>query len=272
MNSIKLLSNEQVEQYRQDFETTGYALARGLFSNDEVDELREHFTEIHRTGVPGKYEHVSLEEAEGDALLAYPRVMNPHRFSDVARRYFVDPRVAQLLRAFLREEPVGAQTMFYFKPPGSRGQVMHQDQFYLQVKPGTCIAAWTALDYCDRENGGMIVVPLTQSLAIDCSNVGQPGSYDKNGRPISIPKGYRGKSPTMQPGDTLFFNGSLIHGSGANRTKDRFRRAFISHYAGVGAEAISASYHPLVTMDGNDVEIGVTTEGGPCGGYVGAAH
>ena len=34
----------------------------------------------------------------------------------------------------------------------------------------------------------------------------------------------------MKAGDTLFFNGSLIHGSGPNRSKDRFRRSFICHY------------------------------------------
>ena len=32
-------------------------------------------------------------------------------------------------------------------------------------------------------------------------------------------------------GDVIFFHGHLIHSSRKNRSKDRFRRAFVSHYA-----------------------------------------
>jgi ectoine hydroxylase-related dioxygenase (phytanoyl-CoA dioxygenase family) len=162
--------------------------------------------------------------------------------------------------------------MYYFKPPGARGQKMHQDQFYLQVKPGTCIAAWVAIDPADRDNGAMIVVPKTQNHPIDCSKVGFPGSYDPNGKPIPIPDGYRGESPELGPGDALFFNGSLIHGSGSNRSRDRFRRSFICHYVGKSCTSISESYHPLVQMDGRDVEREKTTDGGPCGTTVRVAH
>jgi phytanoyl-CoA hydroxylase len=261
----------EIAALKKEFETTGYVVARSLFDADDVRVLRETFEEIHRTRAGG-YMHASVEEAGGDILLAYPRVMNPHRFSSVARAYFAAPRLAEILRALLGEDPLGAQTMYYFKPPGARGQAMHQDQFYLQVKPGTCVAAWIALDECDRENGGMIMVPLTQALAIDCRNVGKAGSYSADATPVPIPRGYEGECPTVSPGDTLFFNGSLLHGSGVNRSKDRWRRAFICHYAGRSCQAISQSYHPLVTMDGRDVERGVTADGGPCGGWVGAAH
>ena len=239
---------------------------------EEVEHLRGHFDEIHRTGADGHYKHVSVEEAGEDILLAYPRVMNPHRFSATARSCFVSPAVAAILHALFAEEPLGVQTMFYYKPPGARGQAMHQDQFYLQVRPGTCIAAWIALDHADRDNGGMIMVPLTQDLAIDCRNVGKAGSYDKDATPVPIPRGYKGECPSLAPGDTLFFNGSLLHGSGRNRSRDRWRRAFICHYVGMRCDTISKHYHPLVTMAGEDVERGVTTDGGPCGAWVGAAH
>jgi phytanoyl-CoA hydroxylase len=150
---------------------------------------------------------------------------------------------------------------------------MHQDQFYLAVNPGTCVAVWIALDRIDRENGGMVVVPKTGTLPIDCANVGKPGSYEKGGKPIRIPAGYKGVCPEMEPGDALIFNGSLIHGSGPNKTQDRWRRALIFHYAGESCDSISKGYLPLVAMDGSDVDRNATTRaGGPCGGFVGAAH
>ena len=36
----------------------------------------------------------------------------------------------------------------------------------------------------------------------------------------------------MNPGDTLFFHGRIIHGSLNNTTTNRFRRSFICHYVG----------------------------------------
>jgi ectoine hydroxylase-related dioxygenase (phytanoyl-CoA dioxygenase family) len=33
----------------------------------------------------------------------------------------------------------------------------------------------------------------------------------------------------MEPGDVLFFNGQVIHGSLPNRSSTRFRRALIAH-------------------------------------------
>jgi ectoine hydroxylase-related dioxygenase (phytanoyl-CoA dioxygenase family) len=269
--SIPVPGVADIAALKQEFETRGYAHARGLFTAGDIDLIREHFDEIHRTGAGG-YRHLGLEEAGGDILRAYPRVMNPHRFSPLARRYFTAPAAAAILRGLLGEEPLGVQTMYYFKPPGARGQAMHQDQFYLQVRPGTCVACWIAVDAADRENGGMVMVPLTQQLAIDCRNVGKPGSYDAGATPVPIPRGYKGECPSLEAGDALFFNGSLLHGSGSNRSKDRWRRSFIGHYVGRSCDTISRSYHPLVTMSGEDVERGVTTDGGPCGGWVGAAH
>lgn len=249
-------------------------MARGLFSPGLVEELREHFAEIHRTGANGNYDHLSIEQAGGDPLRAYPRVMNPHRYSDLARQCLVHPGTVAILRELLSEEPLGVQSMLYFKPPGSRGQAMHQDQFYLQVRPGTCIAAWTALDRVDRHNGGMIMVPLTQDLDIDCRKAGKEGagSYGPNAIPVPIPEGYRGESPELEPGDTIFFNGSLLHGSGRNATTDRWRRSFICHYVGRSCRTINEAYHPLVDTTGRDVVREKTTDGGPCGAWVGAAH
>ena len=67
--------------------------------------------------------------------------------------------LTQCLTGLLGREPYAVQTMIYFKPPGARGQALHQDNYYLRVQPGTCIAAWMALDTCDEANGCLQVVP-----------------------------------------------------------------------------------------------------------------
>jgi phytanoyl-CoA hydroxylase len=52
-----------------------------------------------------------------------------------------------------------AQSMFYFKLAGARGQALHQDNLFLLAHRETCPAAWIAIDDCDVDNGGLMVVP-----------------------------------------------------------------------------------------------------------------
>ncbi|MER5469912.1 phytanoyl-CoA dioxygenase family protein [Streptomyces sp. NPDC002685] len=68
----------------------------------------------------------------------------------------------------------------------------------------------------------------------------------------------------MEPGDVLFFNGSLVHGSGPNRSADRFRRSFIGHYVGRSTRRIGGFYGTL-TMDGAPVALPESEGAGPCG-------
>lgn len=76
----------------------------------------------------------------------------------------------------------------------------------------------------------------------------------------------------MDPGDVLFFNGNLIHGSYRNKSKDRFRRAFICHYANSSADKISRWYNPLYRADGTTLELEGNPDGGPCGIETPAYH
>ena len=63
----------------------------------------------------------------------------------------------------------GASGEFLLMGAGARGQALHQDQAYLRVQPGTCMAAWLALDRCDEENGCMQVVPRTHDIPVLCT-------------------------------------------------------------------------------------------------------
>jgi phytanoyl-CoA hydroxylase len=259
------------EQFARD----GYVLARGMFSPEEVTEIRNIFAQMHMEGVPGHYEPKTVRdgiENPDDPLYQYPRVMMPHRFNARSKEFMLHPKVRSYLKAFFGEDPVGTQSMFYFKPPGARGQALHQDQFYLLVEPGTCIAAWTAIDDCDAENGGMMVVPKSNDTPVVCPDeANHKESYTRHYVPV--PKGLKPELVEMKAGDTLFFNGSVIHGSGPNRSKDRFRRAFICHYASGNLEKISGGYRPLVRMDGTEYEVEAQTAGGPCGeGWQGGLH
>ena len=271
--SPSLPKTVDLEEMKASFQQHGYAVARGLFSQAEVEEIKANFARIAEKGpIPGYFEPVSKEESGGDPLKEFPRVMHPHRYDAVSRRYLVHPGVLTCLRELMRDDVLAAQSMFYFKPPGSRGQAMHQDNFYLLVEPQTCVAAWTAIDDADPGNGGMYLVADTADEEISCPETANAAeSFTTHFVPT--PKGKKALPCRMKAGDTLFFNGSSIHGSGPNRSKERFRRSFICHYVPKSTQRISKHYLPLLTPEGEDVMIEANHAGGPCGSsWEGGSH
>jgi phytanoyl-CoA hydroxylase len=261
VETIKHLTQEQIRSFRDE----GYIVMEGLFAPEEVRELVDNFMQMHAGGpIPGCFEPADPEEADGDILKLYPRMMHPHRVNELALRYLLDDRLEAVLTGLFGEEPLAAQSMLYFKPAGAKGQALHQDNFYLKVEPGTCIAAWVALDAADQENGGLEVVPGTHDMELFCpeeanSDVSFTRDY------VPVPEGLEAVPVVMQPGDVLFFNGQLVHGSQPNTSEDRFRRSFICHYVGRSSERISKWYRPILTMDGEEVRIEESAGGGPCG-------
>lgn len=257
--SLKHLTAAQIDQ----FITEGYLVVKGLFPDEDIHALESTFEEISHTVIPGYFEP-ELSAAATDPLKRYPRVMHPHRYNDTAKKYLLHKPVMNVLSDLYGEEALAAQSMFYYKPPGSRGQALHQDNFYLQVEPGNCIAAWTAVDPADEENGGLLVVPKTNEYEISCPELADASESFTN-HFVKPPKDRKPVPVIMERGDVLFFNGNLIHGSYRNKTKDRFRRAFICHYANASATRIATHYRPLLREDGTEVDMAVNPDGGPCG-------
>jgi ectoine hydroxylase-related dioxygenase (phytanoyl-CoA dioxygenase family) len=260
----RVFDQAQLDQYAHE----GAVVARRLFSADEVAGLRDHYMRLRATGsYAGDSAGVPTSTPEADPLQRYPRMIHMHRWDVLSRRWLLDPRIDVALRQLLGQEPYAVQTMLYFKPAGARGQAMHQDQFYLNVQPGTCMAAWLALDDCDEENGCMQMVPGTQNLPVLC--IERANTADSfTDTTVAIPAGKPIVPVRMQPGDVFFFNGSLIHGSRPNRSQNRFRRALIGHYIAGQAETVAKFYQPVLRMDGSQVDLGISERGGPCGRWV----
>ncbi len=247
----------------------GFAIARGLFSPGEAAEMRDTFTKLGRNG-PVK----DLSDGGGgpsdDPLSHWPRMMHPHRhhqqpWGRLALARALDRRVADWLTGLTGEDHLAAQSMLYFKPPGARGQALHQDNYYLRVSPGTCIAGWMALDDCDEENGTLCVVPGSHRLDIRCPEKADP-ALSFSGDLVRMPEGMHEVRVDLKAGDMLFFHGALIHGSYHNRSKDRFRRAFICHYLPAASVEVSHWYMPIHDFSGREVTVPGATGGGACGG------
>lgn len=206
---------------------------------------------------------------KNDPLLTYPRIMQPHRRDEDSLKWLIDQRINECLTKLLGIEPYAVQTMFYFKPPGARGQALHQDQYYLRVQPGTCMAAWMAVDDCDEENGCLQVVPGSHDWPLLCTTEADT-SQSFTDVTVSLPDGVEPTPVIMKAGDVLFFNGQIVHGSLPN-TSDRFRRALIGHYLVGEAEQVYRWYHPVLRMDGSSVTLAKSKAGGTCGTWINGA-
>src|ERR1700692_2481015 len=211
------LSADQVAQFRRD----GFVAVRQVFTPDEIAEIRDTFMEMAKNGPVEGLSEVkqalnrggTAQYAPNDPLRFYPRMMHPHNHLDkpvgpLSMKYMLHPKLEGILMALLAEEPLAVQSMFYFKPPESRGQALHQDNFYLRVKPGTCTAAWVAIDDADEENGTIQCVANTQAYPIQCpeqSNLTESFTTEH----VTPPEGHRVGGVPLRGAGGFFFTGNV---------------------------------------------------------------
>jgi ectoine hydroxylase-related dioxygenase (phytanoyl-CoA dioxygenase family) len=124
-----------------------------------------------------------------------------------------------------------------------------------------------AVDACDDENGCLRVVPGSHTWPLLCLTEADT-EISFTDVTVSLPEGVEAMPVAMQPGDVLFFNGQIVHGSLPNTSQDRFRRALIGHYIVGEAQQVYEWYHPVLQMNGRPVELGVSEVGGTCGTWV----
>ncbi len=254
------------DQKARFYHENGYVVIEGLFSPEEVERYREHYMTLRRHGsYAGDFSGVDATNA--DPLKRYPRMIHMHRWDDVSLRWMLDARLNAVMTTLLGNEPYAVQTMLYFKPAGARGQALHQDNFYLRAQPGTCLAAWMALDPCDEANGCLRIVPGSHRWPLLCTEKADTG-VSFTDVTVPLPPGQEAEAVRMNAGDVLFFNGSLVHGSYPNTTEDRFRRSLIGHYIDGRAEQVAEFYHPALRMDGTPLELVQSGSGGACGVWV----
>lgn len=257
---LRRLSPAQLDEWRE----RGYFLMRGLFSAERIAEVGERFDAIAEAGepIPGHWD--PKPEADGDPLKRYPRMMHPHRFDALSKQVMLDPTVREVLHDLLGEDAVACQTMYYYKPPGAAGQALHQDNFYLAVQPGLCLGVWVAIDPADPDNGGMYLVPGSHRYGVICPDPEEIRSKSSSNL-VDPPKGMKAEPTYMEPGDALIFSGSVIHGSGRNRSETRWRRSFISHYMPASSTHVNSNYFPIFDFEGNEIPYEAARDGGPCG-------
>ena len=268
------------EENKKSYQENGYCIVDGVYSPDELNEI-ERFFEDWKESPDANFEKdgnafAKVRFDEIDRTKNLVRALHPHRYSEKVKGWFIHPRLAASLEVLLGRPAVGAQTMYYYKPPGTGGQGMHQDNFYLLAQPAVCIGTWTPVDDADEENGCLLVVPGSHRWGYVCSgHEGKDWKVNQHGVIGHFPEEHKPVPVRVKRGQTMIFSGHLIHGSGPNRSKTRWRRTFIGHYADEATESLSKFYHPVINMRGEVVStVAEHAGGGPCGDgvWLGSVH
>ena len=246
------LSPEQIEQYHRD----GYLVVHDLIPEDEIDAFVAYEQEPKPDGWIENLRH-HVDDPHWAAIAKHPNIVAAVRqLLDGAR-----PRIVQTM--YMEREPAGDADV------GSKGIALHQDLHYLPTEPETLMACWVAMNDTDAGNGGLCVVPGSHRdglyEAVKTHDEDEHDAWeveytmrDRDGQEWTqrfFSFDIEGLDPeaverlTVPKGAGVFFTGHTIHGSYANRSKDRVRRAFATHYVADGSWVVRADVQDTVPAD-----------------------
>ena len=226
----EVLTRQQVEEYRD----AGYLVVPDLLTEGEIEAFLDH----NRRPRPQEWQ----------------LGLRTHTADPQWRSLATHPRVLAVVRQLLGGPPMIVQTMFLDKPAsGGRGIALHQDSYYLPNEPNTLMACWVALTDTDGENGGLCVVPGSHREGLQQPHVNRDQEEhvtwetdhtmrDRDGKEWkqTLVAAQLDVDPdrivrlTVPRGGGVFFTGKTIHGSFSNRSSDRPRPAFATHYVREG--------------------------------------
>ena len=215
-------------QQQAHYKEQGFVVIPHLFDTATVKLMRDHYMKRRAEG-PKPGDTGGTSDHADDPNHQFPRMINMHNWDTLTQEWASDTNLLSVTEQLIDDTPVLLQTMLYFKPPGARGQALHQDEQYITIDP--LIGIWVALDTSDETVGRMVVIPRSHQyglLSVETANT----AISFTNVQVVKPENAEELGIDMSPGDALFFDGKVIHGSYMNKTSDRWRRSFICHYMG----------------------------------------
>ncbi len=211
-----------------------------------------------------------LTTAEADAFVEYEagqskewrEHLDNHRRDAHWGEIATHPNIVGIARQILGARPMIVQTMYLEKHPGeeAKGTALHQDTHYLPNEPNTLMACWLAMGDTDEENGGLCVLPAShtrglfethKAMSLKDHQVWESEHLmrDRSGREwnqvfysFEIDDVHRSNLQFLRVpiGSGVFFSGMTVHGSYANTSAGRVRRAFATHFVAEGTWVLRA--------------------------------
>lgn len=212
----------------QFYKENGYLLVKGVFSMQEVEEMRTAVESIIQRAARAKAD--ANHAWQGDYLepeqlkkLVLKGFHDVHYHDASFTRAATHPNMVKALNGIIGPNVQLHHSKMLVKPPSNGAAFpMHQDYPYFPHRDHSMLAASVHLDDADMENGCLCVVPGSHKQG-PMPHVGAHYLNHKE-HPISS-----GTPCPAQAGDVLFFNYLTIHGSDVNKSP-RTRRNVLFQY------------------------------------------
>ena len=139
----------------------------------------------------------------------YTLVARGRVFEDITE----DARLLALLDRFLRPGYLLTASQAICIHPGEAAQAMHTDDSFYPIprpRPAISLSIVIAVDAFTAENGATVIVPGSHrwtDTEVAEARSGRPTPLTAGGRPVEMPAGA-----------AVVFQGTLVHGGGANRS------------------------------------------------------
>ncbi|XP_058800341.1 phytanoyl-CoA dioxygenase, peroxisomal-like [Phymastichus coffea] len=225
---------------RQFYELNGFLVIPRIVSLDILDKCSKRFDDYASGKVDKGYTTVMRDIVDRKSVNKIQDILH----DDVFREYFENKDLLDIVETFTGPNIVAVHSMLIAKPPdagaGSSRHPPHQDLYYFPFRPADrIVAAWTAIEKCDKQNGCLHVFPGSHR-SYDLQAHGYPkNTVNKMYHGIQdLPETVKWIDVEMEPGDTVFFHPLLIHGSWKNLS-NRTRKAISCHYAAAECEYIN---------------------------------
>ncbi len=222
------------------YETNGYFLKKRLVSSEDLSRIRVEIEDIHNRMAEHPAEGVGISwEVYNDSENHPPRIkqlMHSELVSRTLNRLLRSNEVLNILEALMG----GNISLYHSKllpKAGGDGTAIpwHQDYAYWKNdnnKP-VMINCQLAISKANLENGCIQFVPGSHNWGLQEHEQKQqtfgvflPGHYQEREDAVAV---------EMEPGDGVFFNALIIHGSAPNNSEnDRLMNTFAYNITGNG--------------------------------------
>ncbi|WJH35440.1 phytanoyl-CoA dioxygenase family protein [Paenibacillus sp. CC-CFT747] len=189
--------------------------------------------EYAEQGFCGPVQGLSLEEADSAYQQFFttlgqsrfepkPADMNlsawHHRYA-WAYELATHPGIVAAMKHLLGDNLVLWAMHFWYKEPGNERFIpWHQDINYWPMEPAINATAWVTLGFSIKENGCLKLIPGTHRSLVEHVAVGDARSTFGQGLSSEQVDESKAIEMEMSPGQIVFFNEAIFHGSGDNHS------------------------------------------------------
>jgi hypothetical protein len=245
----------------------GYAIVRGFFSPDEIDEIARALDRVYAEGTAhgrcfrhgNLFYNVAREHESTEPLVRM--VQWPSYHQPLLNGVRLDTRFVDLLEPLIGCDLKQIINQVHWKAPGSLGDfAWHQDSRFRRPPSAyrnlatSYVQTGLAIDPHTPESGCIRFIPrshLGGDLSMDCSKKAMGSEMtDTALEEVGLSAGDK-IEVVLEPGDLALWSPFLVHGSGKN-VSDHRRRLYINGYV----RAADCDRGEWAFRDGQPVQFG----------------